>query len=127
MLLYSTTDEAKEILSAAKARGLTGRNYVWIATQSIIGSNPVTPDEFPIGMLGKQDYKASDVSLFIRACQFKDPAQSTYVDTGLVLNQLDQPSVNSILLWWKPVLPKVTLNVLQNSCSYLYIWDHSLN
>ena len=52
MLLYSTTDEAKEILSAAKARGLTGRNYVWIATQSIIGSNPVTPDEFPIGMLG---------------------------------------------------------------------------
>ncbi|XP_043198782.1 glutamate receptor ionotropic, NMDA 2B-like, partial [Amphibalanus amphitrite] len=52
ILLYSTRDEAKEILRQATASGLTGKNYVWIVTQSVQGSTAVAPDSFPIGMLG---------------------------------------------------------------------------
>ena len=51
-LLYSTHEEAIEIMSAAQKLGLTGKAYVWIVTQSVIGSNLEAPKKFPIGMLG---------------------------------------------------------------------------
>ena len=55
-MLYATREEAAEILDWAKGRGLTGNNYVWIVTQSVIGEsrNGQAPSKptFPIGMLG---------------------------------------------------------------------------
>ncbi|XP_031771807.1 glutamate receptor ionotropic, NMDA 2B isoform X7 [Apis florea] len=51
MLLYSTREEAIWILSAAHDYKITGENYVWVVTQSVI-ENLQTPSQFPIGMLG---------------------------------------------------------------------------
>ena len=52
LLLYSTRDEARSILKAAGQMGLTGEKYVWIVTQSVMGSTNESPPEFPVGMLG---------------------------------------------------------------------------
>lgn len=55
MLLYCTREEAIEILTAAKDYHITGENYVWVVTQSVI-ENPLQPsNQFPVGMLGKFD------------------------------------------------------------------------
>ncbi|GJQ88454.1 Nmdar2, partial [Trypoxylus dichotomus] len=51
MLLYCTREEAIEILTAAKHYHITGENYVWVVTQSVI-ENPLQPsNQFPVGML----------------------------------------------------------------------------
>ncbi|KAF2368868.1 Receptor ligand binding region [Trinorchestia longiramus] len=52
LLLYSTKNEGEDIMLAAEALGLTGKNYVWIVTQSIIGENLEGKKTFPVGMLG---------------------------------------------------------------------------
>lgn len=52
LLLYSTRDEARSILKTAGQMGLTGDKYVWIVTQSVMGSTTESPPEFPVGMLG---------------------------------------------------------------------------
>jgi glutamate receptor ionotropic, NMDA 2B len=52
MLLYSTREEAQYILSAARDLKLTGENYVWVVTQSVI-ENRQPLSQFPIGMLGE--------------------------------------------------------------------------
>lgn len=52
MLLYCTKGEAIDILSAAKEMKLTGENYVWVVTQSVISENTQAPPQFPVGMLG---------------------------------------------------------------------------
>jgi hypothetical protein len=36
-------------MAEAKLLGLTGKSYVWIVTQSVIGANLDAPEEFPIG------------------------------------------------------------------------------
>nr|XP_040240394.1 glutamate receptor ionotropic, NMDA 2B isoform X1 [Anopheles coluzzii] len=51
MLLYCTKSEAIEILHAAEELQITGENYVWVVTQSVI-ENTQTHPQFPIGMLG---------------------------------------------------------------------------
>lgn len=51
MLLYSTKSEAINILQAAEELHLTGENYVWVVTQSVI-ENTQTHPQFPVGMLG---------------------------------------------------------------------------
>ncbi|XP_029052449.1 glutamate ionotropic receptor NMDA type subunit 2 isoform X4 [Osmia lignaria lignaria] len=51
MLLYSTREEATHILTAAHDYKITGENYVWVVTQSVI-ENLHTPSKFPVGMLG---------------------------------------------------------------------------
>ncbi|XP_076386340.1 glutamate ionotropic receptor NMDA type subunit 2 isoform X9 [Megachile rotundata] len=51
MLLYSTREEATHILKAARDYKITGENYVWVVTQSVI-ENLHTPSQFPVGMLG---------------------------------------------------------------------------
>ena len=57
IMLYATREEAAEILDWAKEKELTGNDYVWIVTQSVIGEsrNGQAPSKstFPIGMLGK--------------------------------------------------------------------------
>lgn len=55
IFLYSTKQEAQEILSAASTLGITGKNYIWIVTRSIVGtaSEHYAPTEFPYGMLGE--------------------------------------------------------------------------
>ena len=45
----STHSEALQIFEAATAAGLTGKAYVWIVTQSVVGSDYDAPKEFPIG------------------------------------------------------------------------------
>ncbi|KAK3915187.1 Glutamate receptor ionotropic, NMDA 2B [Frankliniella fusca] len=52
VLLYCTREEAKAILAAAAKLRLNGTDYLWLATQSVIGSAMEAPDEFPVGMLG---------------------------------------------------------------------------
>ncbi|XP_072757102.1 glutamate receptor ionotropic, NMDA 2B isoform X7 [Anoplolepis gracilipes] len=51
MLLYSTREEAMHILTAARELKITGENYVWVVTQSVI-ENLQTSSQFPVGMLG---------------------------------------------------------------------------
>jgi ionotropic glutamate receptor NMDA 2B len=51
MLLYCTKGEAIEILKAATDLHITGENYVWVVTQSVI-ENTQPPPQFPVGMLG---------------------------------------------------------------------------
>ena len=51
-LLYSTTEEAQEILAAAAELGMTSKNYMWIAARSVIGKRKAAI-EFPPGMLGR--------------------------------------------------------------------------
>jgi ionotropic glutamate receptor NMDA 2B len=53
VLLYCSREEARMILQAANKLGLTGANYVWLVTQSVIGDSLDAPYEFPVGMLGK--------------------------------------------------------------------------
>ena len=56
-MLYATREEAAEILDWAREKELTGNNFVWIVTQSVIGEsrNGQAPSKstFPIGMLGE--------------------------------------------------------------------------
>nr|AIG13078.1 NMDA receptor subunit 2 variant C1 [Diploptera punctata] len=51
MLLYATREEAIHILKAARDYQITGENYVWVVTQSVM-ENLQTPFGFPVGMLG---------------------------------------------------------------------------
>uniref|UniRef100_A0A0P4WC48 Receptor ligand binding region domain-containing protein n=1 Tax=Scylla olivacea TaxID=85551 RepID=A0A0P4WC48_SCYOL len=53
MLLYSTNEEAKHIMRSAEKLSLTGKNYVWIVTQSVVGPSEFAPSDFPVGMLGE--------------------------------------------------------------------------
>lgn len=59
LLLYSTRNEAADILKDAAKLGLTGANYVWILTQSGLGNNLDAPADFPVGMLGKHKFSSS--------------------------------------------------------------------
>jgi ionotropic glutamate receptor NMDA 2B len=53
ILLYSTKEEAQEIMAAAESLKMTGKNYMWIVTQSVLGGGAdYAPGEFPPGMLG---------------------------------------------------------------------------
>jgi len=52
MLLYCTREEALRILQAARGFKITGENYVWVVTQSVM-ENLQAPQLFPVGMLGK--------------------------------------------------------------------------
>lgn len=54
MLLYATKDEAVQILQAAQELQLTGENYVWVVTQSVIENTQAPPQFGPefVGMLG---------------------------------------------------------------------------
>ncbi|KFM73572.1 Glutamate [NMDA] receptor subunit epsilon-2, partial [Stegodyphus mimosarum] len=54
MLLFATRDQAKEIMTAATDLGLTSKNYVWIASQTVVGTilDSSIFLQFPIGMLG---------------------------------------------------------------------------
>ncbi|XP_018784147.1 PREDICTED: glutamate receptor ionotropic, NMDA 2B isoform X2 [Bactrocera latifrons] len=51
MLLYATQSEAVTILRAAEEMKLTGENYVWVVSQSVIEKKDAQT-QFPIGMLG---------------------------------------------------------------------------
>nr|QPZ88974.1 ionotropic receptor 10 [Diaphorina citri] len=51
VLLYATREEAVRILSIANDLKITGENYIWVVTQSVI-ENLQTPSQFPVGMLG---------------------------------------------------------------------------
>ncbi|GFQ70518.1 glutamate receptor ionotropic, NMDA 2B [Trichonephila clavata] len=54
-LLFSTRMEAQEIMKAAKELGITGKQYVWIASQSVVGTGiEAKVEHFPTGMLGKE-------------------------------------------------------------------------
>ncbi|GFY79654.1 glutamate receptor ionotropic, NMDA 2B [Trichonephila inaurata madagascariensis] len=53
ILLFASRQEAFEIMAAARDLGLTGKHYVWIAAQSVVGTQLDTPPgHFPPGMLG---------------------------------------------------------------------------
>ncbi|OXA60817.1 Glutamate receptor ionotropic, NMDA 2B [Folsomia candida] len=71
VLLYCSREEAKTILQIANKLGLTGANFVWVVTQSVIGDSLDGPIEFPVGMLGvhfntSHDSLKSEISAGIR-------------------------------------------------------------
>ncbi len=50
--------EAESILEIANIKGLTGKEFVWVVSQSIVGdlsssNNRKAPLEFPVGLFGK--------------------------------------------------------------------------
>lgn len=52
MLLYSTREEANTIFREAHELKITGENYVWVVTQSVI--EELAPGHhFPVGMIGE--------------------------------------------------------------------------
>ncbi|KAG8193265.1 hypothetical protein JTE90_027009 [Oedothorax gibbosus] len=52
-LLFATRKEAFDIMGAAKQLGITGKQYVWIASQTVVGQEiDVKVEHFPTGMLG---------------------------------------------------------------------------
>lgn len=56
ILLYSTKDEAGAIMKAATDLSLVDKNYIWIATQSVVGDRSEAiklPNDLPVGMLGQ--------------------------------------------------------------------------
>lgn len=53
-LLFASRDQSREIMAAGRDLGITGKNYVWIASQSVVGPSLGTkPEGLPRGMLGK--------------------------------------------------------------------------
>lgn len=80
ILLYSTYEEAKQILSAANDYKITGVDYVWVVTQSVIGNMQTQQIQFPVGMLGeyfsldKRIFSNKNIAFFsffsIRKCVF---------------------------------------------------------
>merc|ERR1719483_1061116 len=64
VLLYCTKDKANNIMEWARDKALTGNNYVWIVTQSVIGESrkgtASAKPQFPIGMLGVSFETSSD-------------------------------------------------------------------
>ena len=102
LLLYSTRDEARSILKTAGQMGLTGDKYVWIVTQSVIGSTTESPSEFPVGMLGKF-YLPSNVKSHCPWLGIQnvtcDPLYMITVNNGLdplVISAHDEMNYNSL-------------------------------
>ena len=81
-LLYGTKKEATRIMKEANILGLTQNNYVWIATQAVIGPFLNAPKEFPIGMLGV--HFPTDSASMIKQI---DPAMAVF---GSALNTLSR-------------------------------------
>jgi ionotropic glutamate receptor NMDA 2B len=52
LLLYATRAEGENIMKWATEFGLTTKNYIWIATQSVISKEKRALNNFPPGMLG---------------------------------------------------------------------------
>lgn len=66
MLLFATREEALEIMGAAHDLGLTSKNYVWIASQSVVGTKPELPHEqFPPGMLSTYEIQYVNIYLYL--------------------------------------------------------------
>ncbi|CAG7721268.1 unnamed protein product [Allacma fusca] len=94
LLLYCTREEAKTIFGYATKLGLTGANYVWVATQSVIGdsldaptfsTNPNAPPEsaFPVGMLGvhfNTSYESLKTEIFSGLRVFSQGVEAFYTD-----------------------------------------------
>jgi hypothetical protein len=60
VLLYCTQAEASAIMAKAKTLGLLGSNYLWMATQSVVGDitdKRITRKDLPSGMLGNAQRK----------------------------------------------------------------------
>ena len=70
-ILYATKKEGHEILRQAKKMGLTTKEYVWIVTQPVIGSDLVAPLDFPPGMLGVHFDTDTKVCVAMAAFQCK--------------------------------------------------------
>ena len=53
ILLYCSKEEAQRIFSAAEDLQITGKDYVWVATKSVLNDDTTafSPPEFPPGML----------------------------------------------------------------------------
>ena len=84
-LLYSTKKEGIQIIQQANNLGITKANYVWIVTQSVIGSDEYSlsaPKEFPVGMLGV--HFSTDTQSMIEEI---GPAMSVF---GTALNTLSK-------------------------------------
>lgn len=69
MLLYATKGEASDILQMAKELKLTGENFVWVVTQSVI-ENTQPSSTFPV--VSVEDMRSNGISLLgsVSYCPF---------------------------------------------------------
>ncbi|XP_021929353.1 glutamate receptor ionotropic, NMDA 2B-like [Zootermopsis nevadensis] len=74
ILLYSTREEARDILTEATRLKLTGTNYLWLTTQSVISNTMEAPREFPVGMLGRHVH---------RDCTIKPSSRPSFLELAL--------------------------------------------
>ena len=51
-VLYCTRPESRELVRMARSLGLTRKEFVWIATQPVIGPDLEAPLDLVPGMLG---------------------------------------------------------------------------
>uniref|UniRef100_T1JWS9 Glutamate receptor ionotropic, NMDA 2B n=1 Tax=Tetranychus urticae TaxID=32264 RepID=T1JWS9_TETUR len=98
IFLYSTKQEAQKILEAASSLGITGKNYIWIVTRSIVGtaSEHYAPNEFPPGMLGIH-FNTSHWQLLKeieRAVTIYGYALDLFVEDGSNLNKSLSPNLS---------------------------------
>ena len=69
-LIFFFRIEAKSILQAAAVHGLTGKEFVWLVTKTVVGVStenlaiPDPQDEYPIGMIGILIYQRSEALFF---------------------------------------------------------------
>jgi hypothetical protein len=65
-LLYCTKKEAKLILEQSSLIGLTGKNYIWIATQAVIGkylkNDPLNTNSTACWPIGRYSHKRNSMS-----------------------------------------------------------------
>ena len=87
-------------MRVARRLGLTTKEYVWIATQPVIGADKTAPLDFPPGMLGVHfdtDTKASvtteEVLSGIRNCNIR-----TWFTTKITVHFLHKFGINGKLL-----------------------------
>lgn len=96
MLLYSTREEAIHILNAARDYKITGENYVWVVTQSVM-ENLQTPFAFPVGMLGKYAYTCVLATYVIRVGFLVDKVSSFPVILLIVFVRYHHIFIHSVV------------------------------
>lgn len=74
----------------AKEAGLTGKSYVWIATQSVIGESKEALQHFPAGMLGKssQTHPLKDTTPIRKLLIYKPLIHKRLIRNPLIRNPL---------------------------------------
>ncbi len=90
LLLYSTRTEGDNIMRWARAAGLAGDAYVWVATQSVIGEDKEALNNMPPGMLGEGEKSKNGLFEYLRK-KLKASSLATTRTSSIPLTRLPPP------------------------------------